>query len=412
MPEKRPQSELGPRPLVIAGSIFLVIFAAALIYPEIRSSLPRPDTATSSPGFMPQTQRIVDRSATTTETNNTEPNTTTDATSTRAFTTVASNLSVPWDIAFLPDGTQLVTERSGTLLRFNAGSSTPISVPAVNATGEGGLLGMALHPDFVQNQLLYLYTTSAQSSGIVNRVVRFQLDTTDNELKNRTVIIGGIPGAAYHDGGRIRFGPDGYLYVTTGDAGNDDLAQSTTTLAGKILRLNPDGSVPAGNPFGNAVYSFGHRNPQGLTWDPNGRLWSTEHGRSGIRSGFDEVNIIQKGGNYGWPVIQGSETQDGKISPKAQSGPNTTWAPASAVYHDGSIFFGGLEGSAVYEAELGGDNVSEVKRHLFNRFGRIRTIKKGPLGYLYITTSNTDGRGDPREGDDKIIRVNPRVFDE
>jgi glucose/arabinose dehydrogenase len=225
------------------------------------------------------------------------------------------------------------------------------------------------------------------------------------------VIIDGIPGAVYHDGGRIEFGPDGYLYITTGDAGNEDLAQDTSSLAGKILRLNDEGEVPDDNPFENELWSYGHRNPQGIAWDDKGQLWATEHGRSGLLSGFDEINLIEKGKNYGWPEIQGDETAQDMVPPVIHSGPDVTWAPAGLVYIDGTLLFTGLRGESVYEAEIQSDNsINSVKANFKGEFGRLRAIKLGDDGFLYISTSNRDGRGQPLIEDDRIIKTNPELW--
>lgn len=320
---------------------------------------------------------------------------------------VAEDLFVPWDIAFLPDGDMLVTERDGTLRRFGE-HAVAIPISSVRVVGEGGLLGMALHPNFEENHFLYLYVTRRAGLGTENNVERYELD--GEQLLGRTVIIEGIPGGGSHDGGRLAFGPDGYLYVTTGDAGNERSAQDPSSLAGKILRVRDDGSIPEDNPFHNAVYSFGHRNPQGIDWDPEGRLWATEHGRSGLQSGYDEVNLIRQGGNYGWPDIEGGETAVGMTSPIAHSGGGDTWAPASALYWDGSIFFAGLRGAALYEAVLRGTEIVEIKAHLKGQFGRLRAIALGPDGFFYLSTSNRDGRGEAAEHDDKIIRIDPIMF--
>ena len=267
---------------------------------------------------------------------------------------------------------------------------------------------MALHPRFMQNHWIYLYVTTIEGEGNENRVERYTFE--NDRLSDKKIIIEGIPGANYHDGGRIMFSPDGYLYITTGDAGKSNLAQITDSLAGKILRLHDDGSIPFDNPFHNAVWSYGHRNSQGLAWDDRGRLWATEHGRSGVLSGFDELNLIEKGKNYGWPVIQGDEAQDGMQRPVAQSGSDETWAPAGAVYWDGSIFFTGLRGEAIYEARIIGEKQVSLKIHFHKEFGRLREIMHGPDNFFYVTTSNTDDRGTPGPGDDKIIRIDPRVF--
>lgn len=320
---------------------------------------------------------------------------------------VAENLDIPWEIAFLPSGELLVTERPGTLLRIGK-EREAIEISGVRHIGEGGLLGLALHPSFGQNNLIYLYLTSEQDGEITNRVERYHLEGAT--LTQRQVIIDGIPGAQYHDGGRIEFGPDGYLYITTGDAGNENLAQDTSALNGKILRLEEDGAIPPENPFGNAVYSYGHRNPQGLAWDGEGRLWATEHGRSGIRSGFDELNLIEMGKNYGWPEIQGDQEDQGMVTPVIHSGPNETWAPAGAEYLNGSIFFAGLRGSTLYQAVLEQTNVASFIKHLEDEYGRLRAVRLGPDGYLYISTSNEDGRGQARPGDDKIVKIDPQVF--
>ncbi len=335
------------------------------------------------------------------------PTASSSGTTVRGPEVVADSLEIPWDIAFLPSGDLLVTERPGRLLRIGSDrKSYPIE--GVRHVGEGGLLGVALHPQFASNGFVYLYITTRAGQGLSNRIERYRLD--DDRLTDRTDIFTGIPGAQYHDGGRIAFGPDGMLYATTGDAGDEDAAQQTGSLAGKILRIADDGSIPADNPFGNAVWSYGHRNAQGLSWDPQGRLWSTEHGRSGLASGYDELNLIEKGGNYGWPVIEGPETRDDMRAPILQSGAQSTWAPASAAFYEGSVFFGGLRGEALYEAVLNDTGMPVLRTHLQGEYGRIRTVGLGPDGLLYLTTSNRDGRGRANEDDDKIIRIDPETL--
>jgi len=321
-----------------------------------------------------------------------------------AVSVIASNLKIPWAIAFLSDGGLLVTERTGIVqhLAISATSTTAIPINGVKHIGEGGLLGIVLHPDFNTNHWLYLYLTTVQGSHTVNRVDRYVYEK--EKFTDRKTIIENIPGALYHDGGKLAFGPDGNLYVTTGDAMQSNLSQDTNSLAGKVLRVKDDGSIPSDNPFGNAVYSSGHRNSQGLAWDDLGRLWATEHGRSGVLSGFDEINLIEKGKNYGWPVIEGDKTQEGMVAPAMNSGPDVTWAPSGLAYVNGSLFVGGLRGEALYEYVI---SEKKLITHFKNRFGRIRAVQLGLDGFLYLTTSNTDGRGTPMEGDDKVIRIDP-----
>lgn len=320
---------------------------------------------------------------------------------------IAQNLTVPWEVTQLPNSDLLFTERSGKLQRIGKETSSQ-SIEGVEHIGEGGLLGLAVHPDFANNKFIYLYFTTRSDNGLNNRVERYRLE--GHKVVDKVIIIFNIPGATHHDGGRLAFGPDKLLYITTGDAGNESFAQDKTSLAGKILRLKDDGGIPEDNPFGNAVYSYGHRNPQGLAWDDRGQLWATEHGRSGVQSGLDELNIIKKGVNYGWPEIQGDDSRVGMERPVLHSGPNETWAPASLAYHDGSLFFGGLRGEALYEAELSSNNQVKLTMHLKGQFGRVRAVATGKNDQLYITTSNTDGRGDAQANDDKIIRMNAKLF--
>lgn len=323
---------------------------------------------------------------------------------------VAENLSIPWDIAFLPEGGMLVSERTGDLTHIDPrGERKTINMPRVVHRGEGGLLGLVLHPDFENNRFLYVYQTVGQDSlGTRNAVIRYKFE--GGKLSNELMIFDSIPGAIYHDGGRMEFGPDGLLYITTGDATSPNIAQDLNSLGGKVLRVRDDGSIPSDNPFGTVVFSYGHRNSQGLVWDSSGNLWSTEHGRSGVSSGLDELNLIESGKNYGWPTIEGDAVQTGMERPVLHSGASDTWAPASATYWDGSIFFAGLRGEALYEAVLNGRSVGELKEHFKGEYGRLRTVRLGPDGMFYLTTSNTDGRGSPLQGDDKIIRIDPRMF--
>lgn len=275
-----------------------------------------------------------------------------------------------------------------------------LTLAEVAHRGEGGLLGIAVHPEFGQNQFIYVYHTYEEGGALRNRVVRFRME--GRTLVNPEVIISGIPGAGNHNGGRLKFGPEGRLYVTTGDARAPDSAQEPDSLAGKILRLNDDGAVPADNPFpGSPVYSLGHRNPQGLAWDRQGRLWATEHGSAAT----DELNLIRPGGNYGWPVIRGDETAPGMESPVLQSG-RQTWAPSGTAFAGGSLYFAGLRSQGLFEVVMEDGEVN-LRRHLEKNFGRLRAVVTGPDGFLYLLTSNRDGRGVPGGDDDQIIRLNP-----
>lgn len=316
---------------------------------------------------------------------------------------VATGLRVPWEIAFLSDGDMLVTERNGYLKRIGKEPAS-IKIDGTYEHGEGGLLGLAIHPDFSRNNFIYIYLTSRDLGVVENRVERYVFK--NNSLGDKKVIVDNIPGGQFHDGGRIKFGPDKMLYITTGDAQNEDFAQNTSVLAGKILRVRDDGTIPEDNPFSNAIYSYGHRNPQGLSWDDKGQLWSTEHGRSGVQSGLDEINLIIYGGNYGWPNIEGDETSEGMRNPVLHSGGGVTWAPAGMAFKNGKLYFGGLQGEALYEVEVDGMRIANLKTYFKGEYGRVRAVAIGPDGFLYMGTSNTDGRGSVKSGDDKIIRIN------
>jgi len=318
---------------------------------------------------------------------------------------VVKDLEIPWALDFLPDRSIVFTERPGRVRLIAAGRGLLpqplLEIPQVAHVGEGGLLGIAVHPDFTRNQFIYVYYTYREGNTLANRLVRYWKQ--GDSLTDATIILGGVPGASIHDGGRIKFGPDGYLYIAAGDASRPELAQDLDSLAGKILRIKDDGSIPADNPFpGSPVYSFGHRNPEGLAWDNLGRLWATEHGSSAN----DELNLVLPGSNYGWPVIRGDEKSPGMESPVIHSG-SDTWAPSGIAFWNGSLFFSGLRGQSLFQVPLDSQPPS-LKRQLNGSFGRLREVVLGPDGFLYITTSNRDGRGVPTPSDDQIIRVNPR----
>lgn len=314
----------------------------------------------------------------------------------------AQNLKIPWSMDFLPDGSMIFTERPGDVRRIGAdGNLKDLSILVINDVhhiGEGGLLGITVHPDFENNKFVYFYYTfSGDDTNTLNRVVRYKLE--NNQLVDRKIIVDNIPGAVFHNGGRIKFGPDGFLYITTGDAQEPSLSQNKDSLAGKILRVTDDGKPAPGNSFNNLVYSYGHRNPQGLAWDSSGKLWETEHGSSA----FDEVNLIESGKNYGWPEIRGDEEKVGMVTPFLNSGEGT-WAPSGTLVLNNKLYFVGLRGQTLFELDLESKNLKKI---FDGEYGRLRDIVLGPEGNFYIFTNNTDGRGVPRSGDDKLIVVDP-----
>ena len=333
-----------------------------------------------------------------------------------AVEVVAKELKVPWAIDFAPDGRIFVAEREGTIRTVVEGQvqHPPYAEIEVAQEGDNGLLGLALDPDFESNGYLYVYHTYRTPRGLLNRVVR--LEDAGARGQNTVTILDGIPAAHIHNGGRIKFGPDGKLYITTGDAAAPPLAQDIDSLAGKILRINKDGSVPLDNPFpGSPVYSYGHRNPQGLAWHPvTGQLFATEQGPLGN----DEVNRIMAGSNYGWPDVIGISKDSRFRDPILLSGVNT-WTPSGAAFYDGNVLppewkgrllFGALRGQRIVWLTLRPPESDAILNQgtLFGRrFGRIHDVVLGPDGHIYFTTSNLDGQGRPREGDDLILRIVP-----
>jgi glucose/arabinose dehydrogenase len=308
---------------------------------------------------------------------------------------VATNLDVPWGIAFLGDGTALIAERdTAAVKRLASGSVSDAGVVGdVAARGEGGLLGLA-----TAGQTVYAYITT----GADNRVVRMGFD--GSKLTGQTAVFTGIPAGSRHDGGRIAFGPDGKLYVATGEIGDPGLAQNKSSLGGKILRINADGSVPGDNPDPTSpIWSYGHRNIQGLAWDSAGRLWATEYGANKV----DELNLIEPGGNYGWPVAEGRSDQPGFVNP-AVEWPTGDASPSGLAFHGGSLWVACLRGERLYRIPVGGDGTLGEPAALFaGQYGRLRTVVPAPDGALWVTTSNRDGRGDPRPGDDRILALQP-----
>lgn len=330
-------------------------------------------------------------------------------------TIFARGLEIPWAIAFAPDGRAFVTERAGRVRVIRDGrlDPDPVAVLPVAHVGEGGLLGLALDPAFPQRPFLYVYYTYRDKE-LWNRVER--LRERDGRLVRDRILLNEIPGASIHDGGRIRFGPDGLLYVATGDARQPRLAQDPQSLAGKILRITADGAIPGDNPIaGSPVYSRGHRNVQGLGWHPETKaLYATEHGPSGERGWccHDEVNVIHPGGNYGWPEVIGDEHR-GKphyVAPLAHSSLDT-WAPSGATFISsgpwkGRFLFANLRGSHLRMLILSEDGKRLVREERpVDGFGRLRDVVEGPDGALYVLTNNRDGRGRPTSDDDRILRL-------
>jgi glucose/arabinose dehydrogenase len=312
--------------------------------------------------------------------------------------TVATGLDAPWGLAFLPNEDALVAERdSGRILRIPAEGGKPrreMTVPGVAAAGEGGLLGLAVSPDYADDGLVYAYLTSESD----NRIVRFRLG--DDEVQE---VVTGLQKNVIHNGGRIAFGPDGKLYAGVGDAGETANAQDRGSENGKILRMDPDGGVPDDNPFsGSRVWSWGHRNVQGLAWDADERLWASEFGQDT----YDEVNSIRRGRNYGWPEVEGEgPTEGGRFL-----NPLVTWStseasPSGAAIIGANLYVAALRGECVWRIPIEAGDLGQPRQLLAGTYGRIRTVAAAPDGTLWVATSNTDGRGSPGEDDDRIIAL-------
>ena len=344
--------------------------------------------------------------------------------------TVATNLEIVWSIVFAPDGRMFFTERPGRVRVIEKGKllAAPLfTVSDVELSGESGLMGMALHPKFADNHLLYL-AYAYQAGGKQNvKVVRYR--ETDETLTDAKTLVELIPAARYHAGTRLGFGPDGKLYITTGDATNQSQGQELNTLGGKTLRLNDDGTIPADNPFVNQknarpeIWTYGHRNAQGMDWQPeSGLMFQTEHGPSLIdgvslfkRSGGDEVNIVEKGKNYGWAKISHKMKREGMETAIVEYSPAV--APASGMFYRGKLFpefknnffFGVLKGEAIIRLVLEGRRVVRQEKLFVKIYGRVREIAEAPDGSIYFSTSNRDGRGDPTATDDRILRIVPET---
>lgn len=309
---------------------------------------------------------------------------------------VAENLDAPWSIAFY-DGVPLLSERdSARILELDdTGRAREVAtVDDVAPRGEGGLLGLAVHENY-----LYAYFTAEDE----NRIERFPMSGAPGNLSvgSPEILLDGIPAGSTHNGGRLAFGPDGLLYVTVGDAGNREAAQNRDSPSGKILRMTPEGGVPEGNPFpGSLVYSYGHRNPQGLAWAQDGTLYASEFGQNT----WDELNVIEPGGNYGWPEVEGMGGSDEFINPVQQWEPSEA-SPSGIAIRDDTLFMANLRGARIREIPLA--DTSQSVGHFTDAYGRLRDVTVAPDGSLWVMTNNTDGRGKPLPEDDRILRFNP-----
>ncbi|KSZ60177.1 glucose sorbosone dehydrogenase [Rhodococcus pyridinivorans KG-16] len=319
----------------------------------------------------------------------------------RVVGTVTSGLDTPWGIAFLPTGSALVTERnSGRIVEITDGEVREVGrVGETLAQGESGLLGIAVSPTFDTDRFVYLYVTT----GSDNRVLRVVLDGTT--LAEPEVILDGIPAARIHDGGRMIFGPDGMLYVATGEAGRRELAQDPNSLGGKILRITGDGEPAPGNPDpASPVYSLGHRNVQGLAFDDRGRLWASEFGQNDV----DELNLVTAGANYGWPAVEGAGGSDEFVDP-VLTWPVSQASPSGLAWFDGSLWMAGLRGERLWRIDIPDTDVQDTAvtatDFFVGEYGRLRTVVATPDGSLWLTTSNRDGRGSPADDDDRILRI-------
>jgi glucose/arabinose dehydrogenase len=304
---------------------------------------------------------------------------------------------VPWGLAFLPDGSALVTLRDdGTVLRVRDDGTAPVrvgTVPGVEPLGEAGLLGIAVSPRFASDHSVFVYFTGAAD----NRVMRMSL--RDNRLQTGPIIVEGIAKANHHDGGQLAFGPDGYLYVATGDAGNRPAAQDRSSLGGKILRVTADGRPAPGNPFpGSRVWSMGHRNVQGMAWDAAGRMYASEFGQDT----WDELNLIRAGANYGWPTVEGKADRKGFTDPLVQWSTDEASPSGIAVGRDGNVYVAALRGRALWQVPVRDGRAGTPRKLLAGTYGRLRTVVTGPDGRLWVVTSNTF-RGRPAADDDRVV---------
>lgn len=310
----------------------------------------------------------------------------------------ANHLNIPWTIN--KNGSLFfLSQREGSVIQID-GDLGLVKVQDVKVSkdifheGEGGFLGFTLAPDFEKSKMAYAFHTYQKDGKTLNRIVSLKLQ--NDTWQEDKVLLEGIPGGAVNSGGRIKIGPDGMLYATTGDIGKSDNSQNLDSLAGKILRMTVSGEVPTDNPYKNSyIYSYGHRNPQGLAWDNEGNLYSSEHGESG----HDEINLIQAGKNYGWPVIQGDEEAEGMMKPILQSGDNT-WAPSGMAFNNGKLYVASLAGKKLFTYDVASKQFEEF----YGDAGRLRDVLIDH-NELFTITSNRDKRGKPTDKDDRLIHL-------
>jgi len=371
------------RSTTIACAAVLACFLTACTGPEEQSNDERP----SDPGTVTVTETLTKDTPTIDEN---DPVRVTD--------TIATDLEVPWGLGFLPDGTALVTQRDRGIISLIDGASVRKvgTIDETAPTSEGGLLGLAVSPDFATDRQVFVYVTTLED----NRVLSMRFD--GSSISDITPILTGIPNGDIHDGGRLAFGPDGFLYVSTGETGDEDLSQDDNSLGGKILRITPEGDPASGNPDEQSpVWTAGHRNVQGLAFDDQDRLWASEFGSQV----WDELNRIEPGNNYGWPLAEGDSNLEGYVDPQVQWSPDEA-SPSSVAFADGSLWVASLRGERLWQVAIKADGtLGRPVPHFVGAYGRLRTVVAAPDGSLWLGTSNRDGRGDPAPTDDRIFRV-------
>lgn len=378
---------------VLAALVLAALVLAALLAGCSSDDVPGPPTVTARPSDQepaPSTPAATSPSPTRED----------RAGPPRVVDTVARNLSVPWGIDFLPNGSAIVTERDTrrVITIDERGKVTQVgAVEQAAPQGEAGLLGVAVSPDFRDDRLVFLYVTTPED----NRIMRGEL--RGGRLGPLEVVLSGIPNGFIHDGGRLQFGPDGYLYASTGETGNPELAPDRNSLGGKILRITPDGDPAPGNPDPSSpIWTLGHRNVQGLAFDDDNNLWASEFGDST----FDELNLIRKGGNYGWPRFEGRGDDPAFVNPQVVW--NTSEAsPSGLAYLDGRLWLGALHGERLWRIDVADGRASNPTDFFVGKYGRLRTVVVAPDGNLWVSTSNRDGRATPGPDDDQILVIDP-----